>query len=78
MTGVVKLALEAGKATPAPPVGPTFGAKGVNIMAFYKDYNARTADKPSYIIPIEITAYDVNSLTLSFPFLSFPNSCVHL
>ena len=68
MTGVVKLALEAGKATPAPPVGPALGAKGVNIMAFCKDYNARTADKPGYIIPVEITVYDVSSLTYLSPF----------
>lgn len=60
MVGLVKLALEAGKATPAPPVGPALGAKGVNIAAFCKDYNARTADKPGYIIPVEITVYDVS------------------
>lgn len=60
VVGVVKLALEAGKATPAPPVGPALGAKGVNIAAFCKDYNARTADKAGYIIPVEITVYDVS------------------
>ncbi|CAM8951317.1 unnamed protein product [Rhodiola kirilowii] len=63
VVGVVKLALEAGKATPAPPVGPALGSKGVNIMAFCKDYNARTADKPGYIIPVEITVYDDKSFT---------------
>ncbi|KAL6986530.1 60S ribosomal protein L11 [Sarracenia purpurea var. burkii] len=63
VTGVVKLALEAGKATPAPPVGPALGAKGVNIMAFCKDYNARTADKAGYVIPVEITVYDDRSFT---------------
>ena len=57
--GVVKLALEAGKATPAPPVGPALGSKGVNIMAFCKEYNAKTADKPGYVIPVEITVFDV-------------------
>ena len=57
--GLIKLALEAGKATPAPPVGPALGSKGVNIMAFCKDYNARTADKAGYVIPVEITVYDV-------------------
>lgn len=57
---MIKLALEAGKATPAPPVGPALGSKGVNIMAFCKDYNARTADKAGYIIPVEITVYDVS------------------
>lgn len=66
--GMIKLALEAGKATPAPPVGPALGSKGVNIMAFCKDYNARTADKAGYVIPVEITVYDV-----SFPF-HFPLS----
>ncbi|KAD7480239.1 hypothetical protein R6Q59_009010 [Mikania micrantha] len=63
VTGVIKLALEAGKATPAPPVGPALGSKGVNIMAFCKDYNARTADKAGYIIPVEITVYDDKSFT---------------
>ncbi|EEF43475.1 50S ribosomal protein L11, chloroplastic [Ricinus communis] len=61
--GLIKLALEAGKATPAPPVGPALGAKGVNIMAFCKDYNAKTADKAGYIIPVEITVYDDRSFT---------------
>ncbi|KAK7393850.1 hypothetical protein VNO78_22414 [Psophocarpus tetragonolobus] len=63
VVGVIKLALEAGKATPAPPVGPALGSKGVNIMAFCKDYNARTADKPGYVIPVEITVYDDKSFT---------------
>ncbi|KAJ9539825.1 hypothetical protein OSB04_026331 [Centaurea solstitialis] len=63
VTGIIKLALEAGKATPAPPVGPALGSKGVNIMAFCKDYNARTADKAGYIIPVEITVYDDKSFT---------------
>ncbi|XP_028774699.1 50S ribosomal protein L11, chloroplastic-like [Neltuma alba] len=61
--GVIKLALEAGKATPAPPVGPALGSKGVNIMGFCKDYNARTADKAGYVIPVEITVYDDKSFT---------------
>ncbi|CAA7059293.1 unnamed protein product [Microthlaspi erraticum] len=63
VVGVIKLALEAGKATPAPPVGPALGSKGVNIMAFCKDYNARTADKAGYIIPVEITVFDDKSFT---------------
>lgn len=62
VVGLIKLALEAGKATPAPPVGPALGAKGVNIMAFCKDYNAKTADKAGYVIPVEITVYDVSFL----------------
>ncbi|GAB2275290.1 60S ribosomal protein L11 [Dionaea muscipula] len=61
--GVVKLALEAGKATPAPPVGPALGSKGVNIMAFCKDYNARTADKAGFVVPVEITVFDDKSFT---------------
>ncbi|XP_062146705.1 large ribosomal subunit protein uL11c [Alnus glutinosa] len=63
VVGLIKLALEAGKATPAPPVGPALGSKGVNIMAFCKDYNARTADKAGYVIPVEITVYDDRSFT---------------
>ncbi|XP_027181103.1 50S ribosomal protein L11, chloroplastic [Coffea eugenioides] len=63
VTGVIKLALEAGKATPSPPVGPALGSKGVNIMAFCKDYNARTADKAGFVIPVEITVYDDKSFT---------------
>lgn len=63
VVGMIKLALEAGKATPAPPVGPALGSKGVNIMAFCKDYNARTADKAGYVIPVEITVYDDKSFT---------------
>uniref|UniRef100_A0A2N9IEM3 Large ribosomal subunit protein uL11c n=1 Tax=Fagus sylvatica TaxID=28930 RepID=A0A2N9IEM3_FAGSY len=63
VVGMIKLALEAGKATPAPPVGPALGSKGVNIMAFCKDYNARTSDKAGYVIPVEITVYDDRSFT---------------
>ncbi|XP_074587729.1 uncharacterized protein LOC141843567 [Curcuma longa] len=63
VVGIIKLALEAGKATPAPPVGPALGSKGVNIMAFCKEYNAKTADKAGYVIPVEITVYDDKSFT---------------
>jgi len=63
VVGIVKLALEAGKATPAPPIGPALGAKGVNIMAFCKEYNAKTSDKAGYIIPVEITVFDDKSFT---------------
>ncbi|GBG77007.1 hypothetical protein CBR_g23337 [Chara braunii] len=69
VVGLVKLALEAGKATPAPPVGPALGAKGVNIMNFCKEYNAQTADKPGFIIPVEITVYDVAALPWYIMFL---------
>ncbi|BAS82042.1 Os03g0122200, partial [Oryza sativa Japonica Group] len=63
VVGLIKLALEAGKATPAPPVGPALGAKGVNIMSFCKEYNAKTAEKAGYIIPVEITVFDDKSFT---------------
>lgn len=57
----VKLALPAGKVTPAPPVGPALGQHGVNIAAFCKEYNARTADKIGLIIPVKITIYEDKS-----------------
>ena len=58
---MVKLAIPAGKATPAPPVGPALGQHGINIMAFCKDYNARTAHLAGSIIPAEITIFQDNS-----------------
>jgi large subunit ribosomal protein L11 len=58
---IVKLAIQAGKATPAPPVGPALGQHGINIMAFCKDYNARTAHMAGSIIPAEITVFQDNS-----------------
>ncbi len=60
---VVKLQLEAGKATPAPPVGPALGQHGVNIMAFVKEYNERTASMAGSIVPVEITIYEDRSFT---------------
>jgi large subunit ribosomal protein L11 len=60
---VVKLALNAGKATPAPPIGPALGQHGVNIVMFCKDYNAKTIDKPGFIIPVEISIYEDRSFT---------------
>ncbi|GBD13655.1 50S ribosomal protein L11 [bacterium HR24] len=60
---VVKLQLEAGKATPAPPVGPALGQHGVNIMAFVKEYNERTASQAGSIVPVEITIYEDRSFT---------------
>jgi large subunit ribosomal protein L11 len=60
---VIKLQIPAGKANPAPPVGPALGQHGVNIMAFCKDYNARTASQAGTIIPVEITVYDDRSFT---------------
>jgi large subunit ribosomal protein L11 len=61
ITALIKLALPAGKATPAPPVGPALGQHGVNIAAFCKEYNARTAEKVGLIIPVEISVYEDRS-----------------
>ena len=60
---VVKLQVAAGKATPAPPVGPALGQAGVNIMAFVKDFNDRTAKQMGLIIPVEITEFEDRSFT---------------
>lgn len=60
---VVKLQVAAGKATPAPPVGPALGQAGVNIMAFVKDFNDRTAKQVGLIIPVEITVFEDRSFT---------------
>ena len=63
VTAKIKLALPAGKANPAPPVGPALGQHGVNIMEFCKAYNAQTADKAGMIIPVEITVFEDRSFT---------------
>ncbi|HLI26192.1 MAG TPA: 50S ribosomal protein L11 [Chloroflexota bacterium] len=60
---IVKLQIPAGKATPAPPVGPALGQHGVNIMQFVKDYNERTAAQVGLIVPVEITIYEDRSFT---------------
>ena len=60
---IVKLQIIAGKANPAPPVGPALGQHGVNIMAFCKDYNARTAAQAGTIVPVEITVFEDRSFT---------------
>ena len=60
---VVKLQVPAGKATPAPPVGPALGQAGVNIMAFVKDFNDRTAKQAGLISPVEITVFEDRSFT---------------
>ena len=57
VTGYIKLQIPAGKATPAPPVGPALGQKGVNIMAFTKEFNERTKDQAGMVIPVVITVY---------------------
>lgn len=61
LVAIIKLALPAGKATPAPPVGPALGQHGANIAAFCKEYNAKTADKGDLIIPVEISVYEDRS-----------------
>jgi large subunit ribosomal protein L11 len=60
---VIKLQIEAGKANPAPPVGPALGQHGVNIMAFCKDYNERTASQAGTVVPVEIIVYEDRSFT---------------
>lgn len=60
---LVKLQVPAGKATPAPPVGPALGQAGVNIMAFVKDFNERTASQAGLIIPVEITVFEDRSFS---------------
>jgi len=63
ITGYIKLQIPGGKATPSPPVGPALGQKGVNIMEFCKQFNARTADKDGLIIPVVITVFSDKSFT---------------
>ncbi|MCR5834819.1 MAG: 50S ribosomal protein L11 [Selenomonadaceae bacterium] len=63
ITKVVKLQVPAGKATPAPPVGPALGQAGVNIMAFVKEFNDRTAQQAGLIIPVEISVYEDRSFS---------------
>jgi large subunit ribosomal protein L11 len=62
---IIKLQIPAGKATPAPPVGPALGQHGINIMAFCKEYNERTASQEGFIIPAEITVYEDRSFTFT-------------
>ena len=57
VSGIIKLQIKGGSANPSPPVGPAFGAKGVNIMEFCKQFNARTQDKAGKVIPVIITVY---------------------
>lgn len=61
--GKISLQIAAGKATPAPPVGPALGQYGVNIMGFCKDYNAKTANQAGFIVPVEITVYEDRSFS---------------
>jgi large subunit ribosomal protein L11 len=60
---IVRLQIEAGKANPAPPIGPALAGHGINIMAFCKEYNARTSNRAGEVLPAEITVYSDNSFT---------------
>ena len=60
---ITKLQIEAGKANPAPPIGPALAGYGINIMAFCKEYNARTSNRPGEVLPAEITIYTDSSFT---------------
>lgn len=63
VVAIIKLAIPAGKANPAPPIGPALGQHGVNIMAFCKEYNAKTSDQVGLIVPVEISVYEDRSFT---------------
>ena len=63
VVALIKLALPAGKANPAPPVGPALGQHGVNIMVFCKEYNAKTSDQAGMVIPVEISVFEDRSFT---------------
>jgi large subunit ribosomal protein L11 len=63
VVAVIKLAITAGKANPAPPIGPALGQHGVNIMMFCKEYNGRTADQAGMVVPVEISVYEDRSFT---------------
>ncbi len=65
LKAVVRLQLEAGKASPAPPVGPALAGHGINLMAFCKDYNAKTANRAGDVVPVDITIYTDGSFTLA-------------
>ncbi len=65
LKAVVRLQLEAGKASPAPPVGPALAGHGLNLMAFCKDYNAKTANRAGEVIPVDISIYTDGSFTLA-------------
>ncbi|MCL2931203.1 MAG: 50S ribosomal protein L11 [Trichodesmium sp. MAG_R03] len=63
VVAVIKLAIKAGKANPSPPIGPALGQHGVNIMAFCKEYNAKTAEQVGTVVPVEISVYEDRSFT---------------
>ena len=63
VVAIIKLAINAGKANPAPPIGPALGQHGVNIMMFCKEYNARTSDQVGMVVPVEISVFEGRSFT---------------
>ncbi|HEY9626693.1 MAG: 50S ribosomal protein L11 [Oscillatoriophycideae cyanobacterium NC_groundwater_1537_Pr4_S-0.65um_50_18] len=63
VVAIIKLAINAGKANPAPPIGPALGQHGVNIMMFCKEYNARTSDQVGLVVPVEISVFEDRSFT---------------
>ncbi|MGF1535101.1 MAG: 50S ribosomal protein L11 [Elainellaceae cyanobacterium] len=63
VVSIIKLAIPAGKANPAPPIGPALGQHGVNIMAFCKEYNARTSEQVGLVVPVEISVFEDRSFT---------------
>lgn len=63
VVALIKLAIPAGKANPAPPIGPALGQHGVNIMAFCKEYNAKTSDQAGMVVPVEISVFEDRSFT---------------
>ena len=63
VVALIKLAIPAGKANPAPPIGPALGQHGVNLMMFCKEYNARTADQAGLVVPVEISVFEDRSFT---------------
>jgi large subunit ribosomal protein L11 len=72
VTGYLKLQVKGGSANPAPPIGPALGSKGLNIMDFCKQFNARTQDKPGQVLPVLITIYNDKSFDLSLKLLRLP------
>ena len=63
VVAIIKLAIAAGKANPAPPIGPALGQHGVNIMMFCKEYNAKTSDQAGLVVPVEISVFEDRSFT---------------
>lgn len=64
ITAIVKIQIQAGKATPAPPIGTALGPQGINLMGFCKEYNAKTADKIGMVVPVEVTVYSDKSFVM--------------